>query len=205
MSFCCSPRTTGHGHELRGMRRRYEPRGQPHFVLPPNLYMGPPVGGTFWFQIFIQASSPEIWSETISGGEEVLAGKWGGLFLGYLIRKKFIGSRGEVPPSSTLGRRQDSERFKLAARTCRWAVAGCGPTATGQLVVTDGAGKPHVRHETPPVHHTSRRRGGRVAARGARRRLAACVGSAFLIGVADGPEAGPSCEFPTRTSGARLD
>ena len=22
---------------------------QPHFVLPPNLYMGPPVGGTFWF------------------------------------------------------------------------------------------------------------------------------------------------------------
>src|SRR6516162_11815205 len=36
----------------------------------------PPVGGTFWFQIFIQAPSPEIWSETISGGEEVLAGKW---------------------------------------------------------------------------------------------------------------------------------
>src|SRR5262245_11691541 len=28
---------------------------------------------------FIQAPSPEIWSETISGGEEVLAGKWGGL------------------------------------------------------------------------------------------------------------------------------
>src|SRR5262245_66178946 len=49
----------------------------------------PPVGGTFWFQIFIQASSPEIWSETISGGEEVLAGKWGGLFLGYLLEKNF--------------------------------------------------------------------------------------------------------------------
>ena len=47
---------------------------QPHFVLPPNVYVGPPpVGGTFWFQIFIQAPSPEIWSETISGGEEVLA------------------------------------------------------------------------------------------------------------------------------------
>jgi len=27
----------------------------------------PPVGGTFWFQIFIQAPSPEIW-------------QWGGLF-----------------------------------------------------------------------------------------------------------------------------
>jgi len=35
--------------------------------------MNPPVGGTFWFQVFIQAPSPEIWSETISGGEEVLA------------------------------------------------------------------------------------------------------------------------------------
>ena len=29
----------------------------------------PPVGGTFWFQIFIQASSPEIWRKTIFGGE----------------------------------------------------------------------------------------------------------------------------------------
>ena len=28
-----------------------------------------PVGGTFWFQIFIQASSPEIWRKTIFGGE----------------------------------------------------------------------------------------------------------------------------------------
>ena len=50
---------------------------------------GPPVGGTFWFQIFIQAPSPEIWSETISGGEEVLAGKWGGLFLGYLLGRNY--------------------------------------------------------------------------------------------------------------------
>src|SRR5262249_15779652 len=55
---------------------------------PPALDC-PPVGGTFWFQIFIQAPSPEIWSETISGGEEVLAGKWGGLFLGYLLGKNF--------------------------------------------------------------------------------------------------------------------
>src|SRR6516165_6402261 len=38
---------------------------------------------------FIQAPSPEIWSETISGSEEVLAGKWGGLFLGYLLGKNF--------------------------------------------------------------------------------------------------------------------
>src|SRR5215469_17378421 len=34
------------------------------------LRVHPPVGGTFWFQIFIQAASPEPWSETISGNEE---------------------------------------------------------------------------------------------------------------------------------------
>src|SRR6516165_827818 len=32
---------------VRGMRRRHEPRGQPHFVLPPNLYNGPPGRGDF--------------------------------------------------------------------------------------------------------------------------------------------------------------
>src|SRR6516162_3078719 len=48
-----------------------------------------PGRGTFQFQIFIQASSPEIWRKTIFGGEEVLAGKWGGLFLGYLLGKNF--------------------------------------------------------------------------------------------------------------------
>ena len=51
----------------------------------------PPVGGTFWFQIFIQAPSLEIWRKTISVLREVLAGKWGGLFLGYLLGKIFGG------------------------------------------------------------------------------------------------------------------
>src|SRR5262249_12710077 len=31
---------------MRGMRRRHQPRGQPHFVLPPNLIMAPG-GGDF--------------------------------------------------------------------------------------------------------------------------------------------------------------
>jgi len=47
----------------------------------------PPVGGTFWFQIFFQASSPEIWRKTIFGGEEVLAQKWGGLFWATSLEK----------------------------------------------------------------------------------------------------------------------
>jgi hypothetical protein len=37
----------GGAGRVRGMRRRYEPRGQPHFVLPPNLYNWPPGRGDF--------------------------------------------------------------------------------------------------------------------------------------------------------------
>ena len=47
------------------------------FVLPPSVYVGPPVGGTFWFQIFIQAPSPEMWSETILAVRNVLHGRVG--------------------------------------------------------------------------------------------------------------------------------
>jgi hypothetical protein len=63
-----------------------------HFAFVAELFMcGPPVGGTFWFQIFIQAPSPEIWRKTISGGEEVLARKWGGLFWATSLEKIFGG------------------------------------------------------------------------------------------------------------------
>src|SRR5262245_37905456 len=78
---------------VRGMRGQHEPRGQPHLVLPPRpLYGTPPVGGTFWFQIFIPASSPEIWRKTISGGEgRLLVRKWGGLFWVTSLEKIFGG------------------------------------------------------------------------------------------------------------------
>ena len=94
---------------VRGMRRRHEPRASLILSCRRTSIMNPPVGGTFWFQIFIQASSPEIWSETISGGEEVPAGKWGGLFLGYLLGKNF--------------RRRDRDRLvpprRMDAAVCR--------------------------------------------------------------------------------------
>src|SRR5262249_21556818 len=51
--------------------------------------MDPPRVGTFRFKISIQPPSPEMWRKTISGGEEVLAGKWGGLFLGYLLGRNY--------------------------------------------------------------------------------------------------------------------
>ena len=72
-----------------GARHEAAARGQPHFCLATERLCGSPVGGTFWFQIFIKAPSLEIWRKTISGGEEVPAGKWGGLFSGYLLGKKF--------------------------------------------------------------------------------------------------------------------
>jgi len=68
-----------------------EPRANLILSCRRTSIMNPPVGGTFWFQIFIQAPSPEIWSETISGGEEVLAGKWGGLFWATSLEKIFGG------------------------------------------------------------------------------------------------------------------
>jgi hypothetical protein len=50
-----------------------------------------PPGGARENRKFIQAPSPEIWSETISGGEEVLAEKWGGLFWIASLEKIFGG------------------------------------------------------------------------------------------------------------------
>src|SRR5262249_3297160 len=39
------------------------------FCLAAEPLWGPPGRGTFWFQIFIQAYSSEIWRKTIFGGE----------------------------------------------------------------------------------------------------------------------------------------
>ena len=51
----------------------------------------PPVGGTFWFQIFIQAPSLEIWRKRFLVLREVLARKWGGLFWATSLEKIFGG------------------------------------------------------------------------------------------------------------------
>src|SRR6516162_9622884 len=113
---------------------------------PSFLCVAPRVGGTFWFQIFIQAPSPEIWSETISGGEEVLAGKWGGLFMGYLLGKNF--------------RRRDRDSSRAAQED------GCSSLpCRGMLSFRSGA-REASGSETPRVHNVAWWCGG-VAARGA--------------------------------------
>src|SRR5262245_12390678 len=96
---------------------------------------------------FIQAPSPEIWSETISGGEEVLAGKWGGLFLGYLLGRNYRRHDRDhlVPP-----RRMDVE-------PCR-----------GVLSFRSGA-REASGSETPRVHHAARRCGRSARAHSSRR------------------------------------
>jgi len=62
-------RNAGWRHRNGRAAWRRGPRGQPHFCLAIERLRGPPVGRTFQFQIFIQASSPEIWRKTIFGGE----------------------------------------------------------------------------------------------------------------------------------------
>src|SRR5262245_56408974 len=58
-------------------------------LLPPNVYVAPPVGGTFRFQIFIQAPSLEIWRKTISGAEGGSGEEVGWPVLGYLLGENF--------------------------------------------------------------------------------------------------------------------
>src|SRR5215475_8651346 len=53
--------------DRRGIRPCVFDGGQPHFCLATERLCGPPpVGGTFWFQIFIQAPFLEIWRKTAS-------------------------------------------------------------------------------------------------------------------------------------------
>src|SRR6516225_8171946 len=71
---------------MEGPGRVREPRAN---LILSCRRTNPPVGGTFWFQIFIQAPSPEMWSETISGSEEGPGGEMGWPVLGYLLGKNF--------------------------------------------------------------------------------------------------------------------
>src|SRR6516165_10928608 len=95
---------------------------------------------------FIQAPSPEIWSETISGGEEVLARKWGGLFWATSLEKIFGGVIAIVS----------------------FRPGGCSSLpCRGVLSFRSGA-REASGNETPRLHHATRRRGSGVAPRGAR-------------------------------------
>src|SRR5262249_10540243 len=70
-------------------QRRMEAPGRANLILSCHrTSMWPPVGGTFWFQIFIQAPSLEIWRKTISGAEGgCWRSKWDGLFWATSLEK----------------------------------------------------------------------------------------------------------------------
>ena len=127
------------------------------FVLPPNVCVGPPVGGTFWFQIFIQAPSLEIWRKTISGAEGgCWRGKWGGLFWATSLEKIFGGV------IAIISFRQEDGCSSLPCR--------------GVLSFRSGA-REASGSETPRLHDAARRRSGRLAARGARGSATGCAAS----------------------------
>ena len=66
------------------------------FVLPSNVSVCPPVGGTFWFQIFIQAPSLEIWRKTISGAEGGSGEEVGVAYFGLPPSGKIFGPRTDI-------------------------------------------------------------------------------------------------------------
>jgi hypothetical protein len=88
-----------------------------------SLILSPPGGRARENRKFIQAPSPEIWSETISGGEEVLAGKIRWPVLGYLLGKNF--------------RRRDRDRLvpprRMDAAVCRAEVCYAFGRSTGGI------------------------------------------------------------------------
>jgi hypothetical protein len=96
----------------------------------------PPGGGTFWFQIFIQAPSLEIRHKTIFGGEGTAwRGKWGGLFWATSLEKIFGGATAIVSYS----RWMDTAVYR--AEVCYPFGGSTGVTSS----------------ETAQVHHAARR------------------------------------------------
>src|SRR5215813_8319127 len=109
---------------------------------------------------FIQAPSPEIWSETVSGGEEVLAGKWGGLFLGYLLGKNFRrnddawgGERACTP-----GRQEPPGPTPLAAPPALFPSAPLSPSGLELRANSIGAFSGY--HEATPLTSSAERATG---------------------------------------------
>src|SRR5262245_28215582 len=73
---------------VRGMRRRREPRGQPHFVLPPNSAWDLR-WGDFSVSNFHPTLIPGNLDENSFGVKEVAGAEVGWLVLGYLLGKNF--------------------------------------------------------------------------------------------------------------------
>src|SRR5215467_9929497 len=57
--------------------------------LSPGVSERPPGGGRAKIENSSRRHPRKFGQKRFSGGEEVLAGKWGGLFLGYLLGKNF--------------------------------------------------------------------------------------------------------------------
>src|SRR6516165_8730895 len=128
-------------------------RGPARMGMPLNRQGGrvrvPPGGRARENRKFIQAPSPETWRKTISGGEGgCWRDKWGGLFLGYLLGKNYRRRDRDHPVPPT---RMDAAVYR--AEVC-YPFGPKHGKASGS--------------ETARVHHPSRRRGSRMAARGTR-------------------------------------
>src|SRR6516225_12119251 len=127
------------------------------FVLPPSVYVGPPVGGTFWFQIFIQAPSLEIWRKTIFGGE-------GGCWRGSGLACFWATSLEEIFGGVTA----------LISFRLQWD--GCSSLPCRGVLSFLSEAREASGSETPRVHNVARWHGRRLAARSARAATAEACG-----------------------------
>src|SRR5262249_15925948 len=106
---------------------------------------GPPVGGTFWFQIFIQAPSPEVWSKTISGAQ---GGCW---------HRSAVACFGPPPFEKIIGGVTAIVSYRPGGWMQQSTVPRCAILSVGSTGVTSS--------EAARVHIACRRRGCRMAAR----------------------------------------
>src|SRR5262245_47087389 len=109
--------------------------------------MRPPRGGLFNFKLSSWPHPRKFGLKRFLTVRKVLAGRWGSLFLGYLLGKH-IG--GEIAPIS----------FRLT-----WD--GCSSLLPfGGVLSFQSEAREVLSSETAGVHHADRWRGGRVAVRG---------------------------------------
>src|SRR5262249_16754742 len=87
-------------------------------------------------------------------------------------------------------RRLDSEHFRFAPRTCRSLCPRLDErkaerTGRSAALIAHRGGSPYASHEAARIHHAHRRRGSRVAARGARAAMARGSTGNAMKGIAE--------------------
>src|SRR5262249_35236913 len=141
---------------VRGMRRRHEPRGQPYFVLPPNLW-APREGGLFGFKFSSTPHPRKFGLKRFRAVRRSWRRNGVACFWATSLEKIFGGVTAIVS-------------YRPGGRMQQSAVPSCA--------ILSGEAREASGSETPRVHNVARWCGG-VADRGARSSWGSCRLSGF--------------------------